>query len=414
MSDKRVEKGGTAKLERIDGELRVGRGAKITSVGRLVTVAKGAFFEGDAEVDCDFQCDSLWVERGVLRVGGDLTVARGMDVAHTVRVEGAIHAGEIEVGGKMHAGSVSCGQKVRVGGVVEVSKTLEADSLDVGGKVHVGGAVTIKDLGVGGMAEVGGGRITGRATVGGVFESTAPLEFGELQVYGKCSLPAGCKGQRVSTSGKLSVKGSLTCEQVDVGGVTEVTGDCTAGRLTINGKLDVRGSLSVRDLLESFGSGDVGGEFTGTDMRVGGRFRANKIVLTNRAEVAGEVDTDVGMKAKAVTVGSGSRCRGPIVGERVELGKSELVAANRGAHWSGQIISMRLAGRMTNVEDIYADEVVLGANTRCGRVFARTIELKSGCIVGQAVYTEDLRQGPHHAFFTKPPKKVDKLPPFPL
>jgi cytoskeletal protein CcmA (bactofilin family) len=410
-----VEKGSTARLGSVDGELRVGGNAKITAAdGKLVTVSGSARFESSADIDCDFQCESLTVDRGVLKVTGELTVLKGMDVAHTVKVDGAIRAQEIEVGGKMYADSVLCGGSVRVGGVVEVGKTLEASSVDVGGRVRVHGAVKIKDLGVGGQAEVGGGSITGRTTVGGVFESRAPLEFGELQVYGKCELPAGCKGQGITTSGRLTVRGDLACERIEVGGAADMGGDCTAGRMTINGKLDVSGSLTVKGLLENFGSGEVSGDYTGADLRLGGRLRARKIFLSNSAEVAGEVETEQGMRSKSIVVGSGSRCKGPIVGERIELSKSQFTMANWGAHWAGQAFSMRLIGRMTNVEDVYGDEVMLGANTRCGKVFARTIELQTGCIVDRAVYTGELRQGNNRVYFVHPPEKVDTLPPFPL
>src|SRR5580693_3453157 len=98
MPDQRVEKGSTTQLEDVDGELTVGRGARITPAkGRLVTVSGAVYFEGDAEVDCDLSCDSLDVERGQLRVDGDLTVAKSMDVAHTLKVSDTIRAGEIEV-----------------------------------------------------------------------------------------------------------------------------------------------------------------------------------------------------------------------------------------------------------------------------------------------------------------------------
>jgi cytoskeletal protein CcmA (bactofilin family) len=410
-----VDKGSTARLDRVDGELRVGRNAKITATdGKLVTVSGGARFESNADIDCDFQCKSLTVERGVLKVSGDLTVLKWMDVAHTVKADGAIRGQEIEVGGKMHADSVHCDGPIRVGGVVEVAKTLEAESLDVGGKVLVHGAVKIKDLGVGGQTEVGGGSITGRTTVGGLFESNAPLEFGELQVYGKCELPAGCKGQRVTTSGKLTVRGDLACEKIEVGGAAEFEGDCTAGRVTINGKLDVSGSLRVRELLENFGSGEVRGEFSGADLRLGGRLKARKVLLSNKAEVAGELETEQGMRASQIVIGSGSRCRGPLVGGSIEVGKSQFAVANWSAHWAGQAFSMRLIGRMTNVEDVYGDETLLGRNTRCRKVFARTIELQTGCIVDRTTYTGELRQGNHRVYFVHPPEKVDVLPPFPL
>jgi predicted acyltransferase (DUF342 family) len=416
MSELRVERGSTAKLDHVEGDLRVSSNAKIAAAkGNLVTVSGSAYFESNAEVDCDFQCDSLTVERGTLRSTGNLVVNKGADVAHTLRVEGKISAQSIEVGGKMYAGSVSCGGPVRVGGIVEVAKTLEAGSVDVGGKVRVRGAVKIKDFDVGGKAEVGGGSISGHVRVKGEFVSRGPLEFGELHVYGKCDLPAGCKGQKVSAFGKLSVAGELSCVDVKVEGFAEVHGDLSAGNVAVNGWLRVHGFLTVSGALETSGQGDVRDEVRGTDLRVGGRFRARKILLTNKAEIAGEfLETQQGLKAKSVTVGSGTTCRGPIVAERVELGSSLMSFANWGASWAGQSIRIRAIGRMTKAEDVYGREVVLGKNSRCGRIFANRVEVSEGCTAEQVSYTDEFRAAKSRTFFTRPPEKVDALPPFPL
>lgn len=417
MSELRVEKGSTARLDRVEGDLLVSSNARITATkGSLVTVSGSAHFESNAELDCDFQCDSLTVERGTLRSTGNLIVDKRVDVAHTLRVEGRISAQGIEVGGKMYAGSVSCGGPVRVGGIVEVDKTLDAESVVVGGKVHVRGAVKIKDIDVGGKAEVGGGSISGRVQVKGHFASSGPLDFGEMQVYGRCILPAGCKGRKISTFGKLSVAGALSCDEVKVEGFTEVEGDCSAGNIVVNGWLRVHGSLAVTGSLESSGSGEVWDAVSGTDLRVGGRFKARKILLTNQADIAGELlETQQGLKAKSVTVGSGATCSGPVVGERVEVGKSSLGLVNWGTSWAGQSIRIRAVGRTTKVEDVYGAEVILGKNSRCGRIFASRVEVAEGCIAEQVSYTDEFRGAAKgRTFFTRPPEKVDTLPPFPL
>lgn len=297
---------------------------------------------------------------------------------------------------------------------MEVEETLEAQSVEVGGKFAVSGAVKLTDLGVGGKADVGGGTISGRTNVGGVFASTAPLEFGELKVYGKCTLPAGCSGKKLSTFGKLSVEGDLSCEQMDVGGVTNVRGGLTASEVLVNGKLEVSGSLSAKGTLETNGTCEVGGEVRGTDLRLGGRLACRMALFTNTADLAGEVLTDRGIKGKSVTIRSGSRCRGPLVGDRVEVGASGLPLVNWAARWAGQAIVMRGIGKMTDAEDVYGAEVVLGSHSRCKRVFADRVEVGDGCIVDQVTYTSELRRGAGRAFFTHPAVKAATLPAFPL
>lgn len=415
MPDVRVERGATARLERVEGELRASSNARITAArGGQVTVTGGAYFEGNAQIECDFECDSLRVDRGRLTVAGNLTVRKGLDVAHTVEASGTIRARDIDVGGKIIARSISCGGSVRVGGLVDVKETLEAASVEVGGKVAVAGAVKLTDLGVGGKADVGGGSIKRHTRVGGLFASTAPLEFGELQVYGKCKLPAGCSGKKLSTFGKLSVEGDIACERVDVGGITSVRGNMSASEVLVNGKLDVSGSLSVEGMLEANGSCEVDGELKGTDLFVGGRLKARRALLSNQVDVAGEVETEQGLKGNSVVIRSGTRCRGPLVGARVELGKSALVIANWKGRWAGQSVAMRAVGRMTDAEDIYGAEVVLGSHARCRGIFADRVELSDGCVVDQVTYTGELRRSDGRVFLTHPAEKVAKLPPFPL
>ena len=71
---------------------------------------------------------------------GDLTVHKGLDIAHSVEATGTIRAAEIDVGGKVRARAISS-DRVRAGGIVEVLDTLEGKSVQVGGKVRVVGPV---------------------------------------------------------------------------------------------------------------------------------------------------------------------------------------------------------------------------------------------------------------------------------
>ena len=414
MSNLHVEHGTTAKLGHVEGELRVSSNARITAAnGSIVSVSGRAYFEGNAEIDCDFECDSLLVDKGKLRVNGSLTVRNEMDVAHSVEVEGKIRAQRIDVGGKLCAKGVNCERSVVVGGVVDVSGALEAESVEVGGKFSVSGRVKMRDLGVGGKADVGGGAISGNIKVGGFFASSSPLEFGDMQVFGKCTLAAGCKGRKISTYGKLSAAGDFACEEIDVGGFAEVHGDCRAGKVSVNGRAGFSGSLTIDGALQANGSIEVRDEVSASDLRAGGFIRARKIVVANQVEVSGEVETDEGLKGKTVLVRTGSRCKGPVVGQHVKLGKSGLSLANWEGRWAGQTMALRLVGRMTEAEDIYADEAHLEENSKCKRIFARKVELARGCIVDEIVFTEELK-GDDRARLTQPPRKAQSLPAFPL
>ena len=414
MSDYHVPRGSTAKLDRIEGDLKVGSKAKIEAIsGNLVYVSGGAYFDGAAEVNSDFKCDSLRVgSGGILHITGNLTVHNLLDVNHSIEVNGAIKAGQIDVGGEIHAKKLSC-TLLRVGGKVDVAELLEAESINVGGKVDAPGTIMIRDFEVGGAAVIGGGKISGKIRVGGKFEARSKLEFGDLQVFGRTNLSADSKGTKISTTGELTVSGDIDCDEISVFGRTGIHGSCKSRKVKVTGSLEVAGSLQTADLLEIYGSAEVDNDFEGTDVRVGGRFEAKRALISNEIEITGRVETDQGLKAKTVKVGSGSRVEGVIVAERVEVGKSfEII--NWQKNWMGQIARARLVGKMTRVDGIYADEVRLGSNSRSGRIFARIVEMEDNSSAEEVSYTDELRGDLDRVHIEKPPVKVSNLPGSPI
>jgi cytoskeletal protein CcmA (bactofilin family) len=435
MSDLCIPRGQTATLDLVEGELRIGNNAAIqASNGKNVTVTKGVYLEGKAYVNCDLECESL--ESGVflskkgelvsgsnrarleltgrfigeLEVNGNLTVHKQLNVSHSVKVTGSINADSIDVGGKIEAGAVKCG-RIRVGGRADIQNMFEAGNVEVGGKVVAPGTVKIGDLHVGGEIEVGGGSITGNIRVGGKFTSKSALEFGELMVYGKGSLPEGCKGRKISTFGKLEVDGNLTCDYLEVGGVIEIDGDCHSEHVEVGGKLEVGGSLVVLDKLEGYGSIEIGCNFECAHLRLSGKLEADKVIVREEADISGKLETKKGLKAKLITVRSGSRCEGALIGEHVEIGKSaDLSYSNWGINWATKWAA---AGGRARVDDIYAGEVTVGSMSTAARIFANKIKLEQYSVVQQATYTDEIVSDFPSAI-SEPSKKVETLPPTPF
>jgi len=415
MPDVSVPRGATVKLDRVIGGLIVGRKARIeSSNGNLVSVSGMARFEGAAEIECDFECDSLSVgSGGVLEVQGNLTVHNLLDVNHSIEVNGEIVAGDVDVGGKITSKSLKCRQ-MRVGGMAEIEDKLEVETLTVGGKVEAPGTVSITDFDVGGQAEIGGGKITGRIRAGGKFESSSELEFGDLQVYGKTELAGGSKGKRISTSGHLSVSGDFECESIEILGKTEVEGDCKSKIVKVNGMLEVEGSLQSSELIEINGSVEAGRDVQGAILRIGGKLEAEKVLVSKEIEVVGVLETTHGLKGETIKIQSGSRVEGSIVGQTVDIGKGFGVLLDWQKSWMGQVAAMRLIGRMTRVEDIYADQVRLGRGSKSGRVYARIVELEDGCIADEIKYTGELKGNLARSHLENPPLKVNEIPTPPL
>ena len=82
--------------------------------------------------------------------------------------------------------------------------------------------------------------------------------------------------------------------------------------------------------------------------------------------------------------------------------------------WMGQMAAMRLVGRMTQVEDIYADIVHLGKVSKSGRIFARLVEIEDGAHAEEIRYTGELKGNVERIYIDRPPTRVDHLPKPPL
>lgn len=427
MSDFHVRRGETATLNRVEGELRIGNHARIeASNGKNVVVTDGVYLEGRAYVNCDFECDSLESKTflskeisllsnkarldltgrysGRLEVNGNLVVHKKLSVSHSVQVKGLIKAEEIDVGGRIQANAITC-SRIRVGGRADIRGAFESSSTEVGGKISAG-PVKLTDLNVGGEADVEGGSITGRIRVGGKFISKAPLQFGELLVYGRGFLPADCRGRRLSTFGKISIDGDISCDFIQVSGVVEVLGNCRAERVEVGGKFEVSGSLFVSERIEGLGATTIGGNCEAKNLRIGGRFLANKITVKEEADISGKVEAKQGLKAKQVTVRSGTQIVGTIVGERVEMGNSaDLSYGALGSMWPTK---WAITGGNVKAQDVYAQEVIMGTMCRAERIFADTVELGQGCAVEQVTYTKELKIDSGVAI-CQPPQKVPNL-----
>ncbi|MGI0091239.1 MAG: hypothetical protein ACREBS_05980 [Nitrososphaerales archaeon] len=423
MSDLDVSRGGMAKLDRVDGALTVGNRARLESTSGKIMVTGSAYFEGDARINCDFECNSLKVGQsarhgGSLKVNGNLVVHNKLEVSRSLNVEKELRAEEIDVAGRIEADTLVC-KRVKVGGVLTVKTRLESSELvDVGWKAEIPGTVKLHDLAVGGLADIGGGSISGTIEARMKFNSRLELEFGELRVFGKATLPANCKGRKISTFGKLLVDGNISCEEIQIEGVTEVQGNCESSRIEVNGKLEVSGSLSATDKIEIHGSTNIVDELRGASLQVAGKLATSKIIISGETNIMGVVETKQGLKAKSIVIGSGSRCEGPLVGEqRVEVGKSEMNVMAWGTKWAGQRITMRMIGRPTRVQDVYGTFVYLREFTTAARVFAQNVELEKGCLVDQILYSGEVKMPGDDkkcVYINHMPEKVEKLPSPPL
>jgi cytoskeletal protein CcmA (bactofilin family) len=410
MPDLNIKPGETATLDRVEGELRVGSRARIRAAnGRSVVVSRGVYFEGSVEVDCDFSCESMKLEGrgygsgGNIIVTGNLTVQGAADIDASLEVGGDLKAERTEVGGHLKAKNVSS-RLVRVGGHMVAKGTLEAEGVDVGGHLTVTEGVKLGSLRVGGHVKIGGGVISGKIQVRGHLETTSKLEFGELELFGHVRLPAGSKGNVLIAFGRAEFLGDAYCRAMQARGTVKVAGDYSGESAEVSGKLEVLGSLNATKKLEIGGVAEVGQQVKCESISVFGRLEADSALVTE-AEIDGEVKISRYLKGRSILVGRGSTIAGSIVGEQVEIGKTQ----NSLAHWAGELARI---GRMTEVQDVYGIVVRIGPYSRARRIFAESVEMDNGSIADQVVYTKDLKL-PSSCYLGKPPIKMTTLPEFP-
>ncbi|MDA4134397.1 MAG: hypothetical protein OK441_02385 [Thaumarchaeota archaeon] len=414
MTVRTVKRGETVKLGVVDGDLQVGRKATIKAEsGRKVVVTGDVIFDGGATVDCTLECSSVGVKAaphtgGTVKVNGDLTALKGVDVADSLEVSGTARAEGFDVGGHMRAGSV-VSKSVRVGGHFNVKGSLESESVDVAGHLTAPGELKVVDLHVGGHAEVGGGTISGSIQVRGHIEARSRLEYGELQTYGHVSLPAGSKGDHISVLGRVEFGGEASCRVIEVKGAAEAKGDLSADEVDVLGKLRVSGSLKVARGFKVLGMAEVDGRVGCQRLTVEGRLNAEKVFAVDEADVSGELRTSGGTKSASIVVRRGARVAGPLVGDQVEIGEKPGFG-----QWPSVWSEVRgRMGQMTEVEDIYGRSVRIAAYSQAKRVFATEVQMDNGSIASQVTYTKGLRLTQKY-YIHQPPQKTEKLPDPPL
>lgn len=405
MAETRVGPGEQVRLGTLEGDLQVHHGARIEVDGRLI-VPGTARFEGSSQVNGSLECRSLEAEDGTVEIRGDLTVQESVR-AHDggLEVTGAFRAARVDVDKRLRIGGPAVAEEFEVGGVFEGGSTLDAPKVSVGGKLRLAGKLTgreleaggsvdiaevdLETLEVGGLVRLAGGEVRRDVHVGGRFASEGPLRFGALDVGGVVQLRGPAQGGRISVGGMLMAEKDVAFDTLKIGGMGTVHGNGTGRSIEVGGKFDVRGSLTLTELLEVGGAVSIGEELTGERLSVGGSLSARRAVFSGEAEIGGAIATREGAKADRFRLRHRSRASGPLVGNFVEIESK---------------------GR---AEDVYGGRVELGRKAEARRIFATSIRLDDGCDVGEVQYVDSIDLG-RDVHCRQPPRKVDRLPPFPL
>src|SRR6266705_2782310 len=274
MGDVSVDRGATAKLGQVEGDLRVGQAARIEPEDKVIHVTGRVSCDGDAEFHGSLSCSEFSARHGKIRIEGDLIAksevkvddgqlaidgsleAATVTVDKALRIGGNARANDFDVGGVLEVRGTISGKKVDVGGSFKVQGTAEVEEVDVGGTVDIASIVKFAKLDVGGMARIGGGEVSKDVDVGGKFESTKPLKFSKIDVGGLAILVEGGEGGDVDVGGKFESRADLSFNSLDVGGMASINGNGKGVEVDVGGLLRVSGSLTLEKDLDIGGGPD--------------------------------------------------------------------------------------------------------------------------------------------------------------
>src|SRR5437763_13605284 len=106
MGDVSVDRGATAKLGRVEGDLRVGEAARIEPEDKVIQVTGRVSCDGDAEFHGSLSCSAVSARHGKIRIEGDLN-AKG---------EVQVDAGQLAVDRTLEATTVTLEKALNTGG----------------------------------------------------------------------------------------------------------------------------------------------------------------------------------------------------------------------------------------------------------------------------------------------------------
>src|SRR5437773_10267322 len=102
MGDISIPKGATAKLGRVEGDLRVGKGARAEAEGAIIEVTGRVICEGEAEFQMILSCSEN-TARGASGSGDKIKINADRKATSKVRVENR----KLSIAGSLDAASVN-------------------------------------------------------------------------------------------------------------------------------------------------------------------------------------------------------------------------------------------------------------------------------------------------------------------
>ena len=379
-----VEKRKRMKLNTVDGDLRIKKGATIVAENGTIVVNGRVRNKGGFKCKGNLEARTVEAEKGSVKIFGNLKVEREADIDHKLIVHGdaeaeSLSAGmTIKIGGKCKAESVSAGMSVKLNGEVDV------ESVSAGMKAEVKGDGKVGKISAGMRANVygtiEGGKVSAgmkAVLIGGTFEKASAgmnlIVKKDIKIErASAGMSLKIKDNAIieSASAGMSIKASknLTFDKLSAGMSAKIAGDATGETAKVGMSMICKGNIECRNQLS-----------VGMKIKAGKNIDAGNI-STGRKLIGKFI------KAKQVDIGKRGRIRGTLEADRVTL-KPRVRAGT-----------------------IYANEIEMQEKSKAKNVFADIIFMEYGANVsGKLQYTESF-EAEEGVKAKKKAEKVKALP----
>ncbi|MHA1367719.1 MAG: hypothetical protein ACTSP5_15105 [Candidatus Heimdallarchaeota archaeon] len=251
MSEKIIERGQVVKLDRVEGNLKIGRDATLVAENGTIVVT------GSITASRDFFCEGNLVARnlrckdGSVEINGDLEIEQYVNVDKSLSVNGHVISPEIICGGTFRVDTYVTSETIKIGGKMKVQGNVQAETVTVGGTLKIRGESDIGTIAVGGVVKLSekvdidlikvGGSVsvlTGTidtVDVGGVFKAIDKVEINVLSVGGSARFDEDSFVKEIDVGGVVKALGDLKFETIDVGGSVKIEGNAEGISFKVGG-----------------------------------------------------------------------------------------------------------------------------------------------------------------------------------
>ncbi|NHJ85967.1 MAG: hypothetical protein FK734_10930 [Asgard group archaeon] len=332
----KVKKRSRMKLSKVDGDLRIGKGATIVAKEGTIVVTGKIKNKGGFKCKGNLEALTLESEKGSVSISGYLKIQREIEVDKKLTVNGFLEAEEASAGLTVIAKKGARAEKISAGFRVYINNgEVESESISAGDSVHINA--------IGKIGKVKAGR--------------------RINIHKKCDinvLSAGAKvvingGKFEAISAGMSIinKGVLEAEKLSAGMNIKLFKNSKAGHLSAGFSVRSKADLDFGKASAGF-SVKIGGSGKGVTASAGFTVKSNGNLLME----------------EAISAGFSCIAKGDMNASRISAGRKIIAKTIKAID-----IKVNRRGRLF-ADKVEAEEIVLEERAKAKNLFVKELEMR--------------------------------------